>query len=428
MTGAVPKIRGADFPTAAFREDYLAHSFLGRRMMIVSRPAAVHHILVENHANYVRPAAAHRILEPPIGGGLFLAEGAEWRRQRALLAPSFTPRAVPDFARHVVRETALLLDELAAAVGRDVDLFRPLQKLVLAIAAAAMFAIDIRNRDGEEMTALSFYYSERLGRPGMLDFLLPRSVPGPRDFLRRRFRRRWMALIGRIIAKRRDQAADPPGLFELLQESEEERGLFAQQVATMLITGSETTGAATFWSVYLLAGAPEVQERIAAEAEGLDLRQEDAAAALARLVYTRAAVQEAMRLYPPAFSIVRQPLADDVADGIPVPAGAIVQTAPWVLHRHERLWDDPAAFRPERFLPGAPAPERGSYIPFGIGPRQCIGAQVALVEAALVIAMLVRAFRIEPTTGRPVRPVARITLQPDNPAPFRLRPRGSARQ
>jgi unspecific monooxygenase len=131
-----------------------------------------------------------------------------------------------------------------------------------------------------------------------------------------------------------------------------------------------------------------------------------------------------MRLYPPALSIVRRALAPDVADGIEIRKGAIVQTSPWVLHRHRRFWDRPDEFDPDRFSPDAPDPERYTYVPFGIGPRQCIGLQFALTEATLTLAMLLRDFTIAPTTEHPVTPVAQITLQPFDPAPFRLAPRG----
>jgi cytochrome P450 len=199
--------------------------------------------------------------------------------------------------------------------------------------------------------------------------------------------------------------------------------LFIQQIATLLITGSETTGAALYWSVYLTAAAPDVQARVAAEARAAEIGEGNAADVLGQLPYTRAVVSEAMRLYPPALSIVRRALAADVADGAAISKGAIVQTAPWVLHRHRRLWNRPNDFDPDRFLPDAPAPERYTYIPFGIGPRQCIGMQFALTEATLVLAMLLRDFALAPTADAPVTPVAQITLQPFDPAPFRLSPR-----
>jgi unspecific monooxygenase len=134
-------------------------------------------------------------------------------------------------------------------------------------------------------------------------------------------------------------------------------------------------------------------------------------------------VQEALRLYPPAFTIVRLAKHADDAGGIQVPAGAIVFIAPWALHRHRRLWSQPEVFDPARFLPGALVPDRFAYLPFGIGPRVCIGAQFALTEATLVLATMIKAFRIERADGEPVMPVGIVTTQPGHSPLFRLQPR-----
>jgi cytochrome P450 len=178
-----------------------------------------------------------------------------------------------------------------------------------------------------------------------------------------------------------------------------------------------------FWSLYLVAAAPEVEARIAAEAAPLDLGPEGATEALPRLVYTRAVVHEALRLYPPAFTLARLARRADTAAGIAIPARAVVLIAPWVLHRHRRLWDQPERFDPARFLPGAPPPERCAYLPFGMGPRVCIGAQFALTEATLVLAAMIQGFHIERAYSEPVMPVAVVTTQPDHPPLFHLDPR-----
>src|SRR5262249_54278518 len=155
------------------------------------------------------------------------------------------------------------------------------------------------------------------------------------------------------------------------------------QVATMITAGHETTAVALFWALYLLAITPEVQKRIGQEVATLDLGPDSAAEALPPLLYTRAVVQENFRLFPPAFTLVRQARGADDAGGVRIPAGGIVFISPWVLHRHRLRWAEPERFDPARFLPGAPAPDRFSYLPFGIGPRVCIGAQFALTEATL---------------------------------------------
>ena len=167
-----------------------------------------------------------------------------------------------------------------------------------------------------------------------------------------------------------------------------------------------------------MASAPDEQEAVAAEAALVNSDSDGAACAAAQLVRTRAVVDEALRLYPPAFVIVRQALADDLVDGIPVPAGSLVMISPWVLHRHRRLWATPEAFNPARFLPGAPEPARFAYMPFGAGPRVCIDAQFAITVLALTLAIMVRAFRIRLAKPRIVRPTGIVSTQPDDPPPF----------
>ncbi len=178
-----------------------------------------------------------------------------------------------------------------------------------------------------------------------------------------------------------------------------------------------------FWALTLLAAAPAAQDRIADEAACVDLTAERATEALDQLPFTRAVLSETLRLYPPAFVIVRQAIAADACDGIDIPRGAVVMIAPWVLHRHRRLWRDPDAFDPARFLPDAPPPPRFTYLPFGAGPRVCVGMQFALTEATLALAALTRAFHLARDDITPVLPVAIVTTQPDHAPMFRLRAR-----
>ena len=419
------------FPPEAFEEEVIVRSFLGRKRIILNRPSAIHHILVENPGNYGRTAATIRMLRPLLGSGLLLSEGEAWKYQRRTLAPAFAPRTIPLLAGHVARSADAAVVELAAASARPVDLLTAMQSLALEIAGTSMFSLAME-RFRPELRDLIIRYTAHLGRPTLLDFLLPLVIPSPRDFARRWVRRRWMKLIARIIAERRRIAPDtaPHDLFDLLSTAcDPESGApfsaeeLADQVATMISAGHETTALAMFWSLYLVAAAPAVQEQIAAEVGVLELCPDNAPVALARLVYTRAVVQETLRLYPPAFTMARRARAADVAGGIPVPAGAVVLIAPWVLHRHRRLWVQPDFFEPTRFLPDAPPPDRFAYLPFGMGPRVCIGAQFALTEATLVLAKLIQAFHIERADDQPVTPIAIVTTQPDHPPLFRLRRR-----
>jgi cytochrome P450 len=418
------------FPPEAFAEEVVHRRSLGRDQIILSQPAAIHRILVENPHNYGRTAATVRILRPLLGEGLLLSEGEEWARQRRAHAPAFAPRMVPLLARRVAEAAEATIAELAAADGAPVDLLAALQKLALDVAGRVLFSLDMRPF-AAPLRALVERYGDGLGRPRLLDFLLPPAVPSPHDLLRRRLRRRWLALVARIIAARRAlPEPDPPDLFALLAAANAAAGggeqRLVDQVATMLLAGHETTAAALFWAVLLLCDDPAAAARIRAEAAGCDLGPDGAAASLPALAFTRAVVHEALRLYPPAFAIVRVARGDDRAGDIAVPAGTVVLIAPWVLHRHRRLWREPERFDPTRFLPGAPPPGRFQYMPFGIGPRVCIGAQFALTEATLVLARLVAAFDIARAGREPVTPVAIVTTQPDHHPLFRLHRRRPA--
>jgi cytochrome P450 len=419
------------FTQQAFEDDFVERRIFGRRQIIINQPAAIQHILVDNWANYRRTAAGIRILRPLLGRGLLLSTGEDWRQQRRTLAPAFAPRTLPILAGHVARATAAALASLKAHGDRPVDLLATMQFLALEIAGSSMFSLEMAQY-GPELRALIRRYAARLGRPNLLDFLLPLWLPSPGDIRRWGFRRHWLDLIRRIIAARRAQgtAEAPRDLFDLMAGAidPESGALFppaklADEVATMIVAGHETTAVALFWSLFLLAGAPDIQERVAAEVTGCGLGPADAAAVLPALAYTRAVVQEALRLYPPAFTLARLAIADDVAGGMPIPASTVVLIAPWVLHRHRRLWPHPETFDPARFMPGAPVPERFAYMPFGAGPRVCIGAQFALTEATLVLASMVQTFRIERADDIPVSVRAIVTTQPDHSPPFRLSPR-----
>ena len=285
------------FPPQAFDEEVVLRKVFGRRQIIMNRPAGIQHILVDNPGNYRRTAAGiRRILRPLLGKGLLLSTGEDWRHQRRTLAPAFAPRTVPILARHVAKAAGSVVAGLRESCADPVDLLAAMQFLALEIAGAAMFSLETE-RYGAELRDLIKCYASHLGRPSLLDFLLPPSIPSPRDVFRWRFRRRWLNLVDRIIAARREQssAEAPRDLFDLLSTAgdPDSSALFppdrlADQVATMIVAGHETTAVALFWSLYLLASAPTIQDRLAAEVAVADLGPDTAAAALPMLLYTRA--------------------------------------------------------------------------------------------------------------------------------------------
>jgi unspecific monooxygenase len=185
----------------------------------------------------------------------------------------------------------------------------------------------------------------------------------------------------------------------------------------MILAGHETTATALFWSLYLLALDPATQEELAGEARSATM---NGALDIERLKFTRAVIDETMRLYPPAFLIARAASGPDTIMGLPVQKKEVILIAPWLLHRHEKLWREPNAFVPSRFMPPAAPPDRFAYLPFGVGARVCIGAHFALVEATLALARIIAAFRVELLDPEPVMPIGVVTTQPDHSPLFRI--------
>jgi cytochrome P450 len=410
----------------AYEEDVIEGRFFFRNSFILNRPDAIRHVLLSNYENYSRTPAGIRMLRPVLGDGLLIAEGHSWTFQRRTLAPAFTPRATANLVPHM---TAVLDETIAKLEGRTsepVDLREIMQRMTLEIAGRTMFSFGM-DRHGPTLRNFVMEYGARLGRPYLLDMVLPLSWPSPMDFARARFRKRWTEFVAMLIAERREMGkkdgAPPCDLFDLMdgaRDPETGKGFSDEQlvdeVATMILAGHETTATALFWALYLLALDPDTQEEIASETRGEHL---DSMADIDRQKFTRAVIEETMRLYPPAFLIARAAREKDNAAGVTIGKGDIIMIAPWLLHRHEKLWDQPNAFIPKRFM-STEAPDRFAYLPFGAGPRVCVGAPFAQAESVLALARLIGAFRVELADTSPVIPLGVVTTQPDRSPLFRI--------
>jgi cytochrome P450 len=411
----------------AYEEDVIQGRFFGRSSFILNTPDAIRHVLVENYENYTRTPAGLRVLRPVLGEGLLIAEGRAWKHQRRTLSPAFTPRAVATLVPHMIAATDDVIAKLGGRCGEPVDLRETMQRMTLEIAGRTMFSFGM-DRHGAALRDFVMEYGARLARPHLLDMLLPLSWPSPQDFSRARFRRRWTQFVAMLMAERRaagkNENAPRRDLFDLMDAARDpETGQsftdaqLGDQVATMILAGHETTATTLFWSLYLLALDPATQDEVADEVRGATV---DGTLELERLKFTRAVIDETLRLYPPAFLIARAAAAPDEVAGMPVRAKDLILIAPWLLHRHEKLWRDPNAFIPKRFMAPSPPPDRFAYLPFGVGARVCIGAHFALVEATLALAKLVGAFRITLLDREPVIPIGVVTTQPDRSPMFEI--------
>ncbi len=403
-------------------------------MCVVSDPVAIKHVLVDNARNYRKGVLQTRVLRPGLGNGLLTAEGESWRSQRRALAPAFTPRLIEAFQPAMANVAARLIErwrELPDAAA--IDAAREMTHVTLEMLERTIFSDGLASEPAILAQAITRYL-DTLGRVHPFDALdLPAFLPR----LGRGGGKEALAIFDRaveaIIARRRELLArgeeGPRDLLTLLLEAETvEQGLAPDEVkaniATFIAAGHETTANTLSWSLFLLAFAPEWRERLEQEVDEVRGDADLTSFPLDRLIVAKAVIEEALRLYPPAASITRQPLREDEIAGHKVDQRTRVVISPWVLHRHHRLWEEPERFDPSRFLPEVRQRiDRFAYLPFGAGPRICIGAGFALQEATLLLAAITRHFRLDLAPGHEVRPVQRVTLRPQGGLPMILRRR-----
>jgi cytochrome P450 len=406
------------------------YRFMGQAGLVVSDPAGVRHVLTS--PTYRRPVKIGRQLKPLVGEGLLLSEGETWKRQRKSLAPVFTPAAIGGLVPHFVAAGVDLVERLA---GRDrANLSEAFHHAALDAVLRALFSRSAAT-DGSTLAEIARRYVDGPAHFRMLDFI-GRGVDDLTfaDGDRRRLGGRWLAAVDTIVAERR-AAPHPEGrdLLDRLLAARDEDGAplpdqeIRDQCSSMLAAGFETTSRLLFWAVYLLALDPATQDRVQAEVLAFPPERATSLDDLKAWPLLRSVLFETLRLYPPAPMFGREALVDDMVLGHPIPAGGMVTISPWLIHRHRKLWDAPAAFRPDRFIDQPHPWGHEAFIPFGAGPRVCIGAGFALAEAQIILASLLGRFRIATASERPVLPKASITLGPDHEPDFQLSPIMQAR-
>lgn len=408
----------------SFSADIVTSRILWRRTFIINEPGAIRHVLLDNAANYSKSEISRRLLEPGLGRGLLTSEGETWRRHRRIMAPAFDPRSIAGYAPIMTDVAGALLakwDELPPP--REVDVAAAMMQATLHIISRAMFSSDSDEIVDVVKNGVNQYQTKV--RPRLLDLLhfpewftnlvSPLATKGIFDEFDRK--------VDRLLAERgRAPDAEPKDLLARLlaaRDAETGGGMTAKevrdQVVTIFMAGHETSAQALSWSWYLLSQHPaaeaKLHDELAATLGGRAPRYDD----IGKLRYTRMVLEESMRLYPPAHTISRSPIAADEVLGQRIPPGAEVLIVPWLLHRKPSLWENPDRFDPERFAPERAAERpRFAYIPFGGGPRICIGAAFAMAEATLILATIAQRYRLRLKPGFPVEPQGLITLRPRN--------------
>jgi cytochrome P450 len=384
--------------------------------VLLNHPDHVEHVLVRTPHNFIKFPFFFRHVRAVFGQGLLTSEGPLWLRQRRLAAPAFHPRQVAGYGDEIVHFTERMLETWRPGDLRDVHV--DAMGLTLRIAAKTLFDTEIESdvaEIGEAFEVIADEIAARIRRP----FRIPDAIPTPGNVRYLRGVRRIDRLVARIIRAHREQGAQRGDLLSLLMQARDEEGQamsgrqLRDEVITLLLAGHETTALALSWTWYLLARHPEADARLAAELRHVLGGRAPAVDDLPQLRFTEQVVTEAMRLYPPAWGFGRAALADCEIGGYDIPAGTTVIISPWVLHRDPRHFEDPFEFRPERWSGDlARKLPRFAYIPFGGGPRICIGNRFAMMEAVLVLATVARRFQLHGHGAAPVVPLPSITLRP----------------
>ena len=422
------------WPAAVYTDPLVVSRMLGRNTLFLTDPDLVQQVLVDDSESFVKAEPMRRSLEPALGQGILTAEGARWRLQRRVAAPVFRPAHVNTFIPAMIKASRDMRDRWAALPdGAPVEVTREMMRLTFEIILETMLSgrgnadvakVEVSISDFLESTSWAVALSA-IGAPLWTPF--PGKLRAERGgaYLRR--------MVGETIAERRQTGERRDDLLSLMldaKDPETGEGLgdtdIRDNILTFIGAGHETTALALTWTFFLLARNPAIEQRVLAEIEQVTGGASLEAHQVAGLAYTRQVIQEAMRIYPPVAMVVRQSTRDLTIGGMAVSPRDNVFVPIYAIHHHHRLWPDPEAFDPDRFAPEQiKARHRWSYLPFGAGPRICIGMGFALLEAAAILGTLLPAAHLSAAPGFKPTPKLRVTMRPAEGMPMRVEHRAA---
>jgi cytochrome P450 len=402
---------------------------LGMPIFIAAHPDYVEHVLNRAYRVYTKQTVGYKRLREFLGNGLLTSEGSFWLRQRRIAQPAFHRSRIEGFAGSMVRAAEDQVERWSRE-KRAIDVTEDLMRVTLRIAGETLLSNDPSDHAQTVGRAISVMLEEanqRINRPQ----IIPERIPTPRNRRYLAARAALDSIVLAIIDERRRGKTRGDDLLQMLLEARDEEtgeGMNDQQlrdeVMTMFLAGHETTSNMLSWTLYLLSRSPEHERRVHEEALAVLGDRSARADDIGKLVYTKRVIQEAMRLYPPAWIMGRSPSEDDELGGYTIPKGSLVFVSPWITHRHPGFWTDPEGFDPDRWLPERVAEQhRYQYFPFAGGPRMCIGAGFAMMEGQLLLATFLRRLRFDLVPGHPVEVDPLVTLRPKHGIKVHVHPR-----
>ncbi|MFL5291492.1 MAG: cytochrome P450 [Myxococcales bacterium] len=392
---------------------------------LVTHPEGARRVLQDNAGNYTKEHPSYSMLRRLVGNGLLTSEGSFWLRQRRLAQPAFHRQRIAGMATQMTKAALDLAGEWEVRSSGPFSMLEEMSGLTLRIVADALFGTGLPARAVSVRDAwdvLSRQMAERVSRRR----LLPPVLPTAYDRAFREARRTLFDLVGAIVAEKRARRSEEPDLLSMLMSARDEEtgeqmtdAQLRDEVVTMVLAGHETTAVALSWAWALLDRHRGAREKLLAELASVLGGRAPTVADVPRLAYTRAVIDEAMRLYPPAYIFFRRVKEDDVVCGYRIHRGGVIVMTPMIFHRHPSFWERPDAFEPERWAEEDRRP-RFAFMPFSGGPRQCIGNNFAMLEAVLILATLAQRFTPRLAEGYLLEPEYGVTLRPSRGLPMRL--------
>jgi cytochrome P450 len=393
-------------------------------------PDGVRSVLVTNARSYGKSTIQYSALSLVTGEGLLSADTAEWKRQRPMVQPAFHRETLTTIVSHVATAAERIIEDWNALTeGAVVDIDAAIMNAALEVVGHALFGSDL-STDADVLTTATLDALDVVIARARVPITPPAWVPTPGN----RKLSSSVAALDRAVHSMLDSRGVrevPADMLDLLITARDDEGHalteteIRDQVVTFIVAGHETVASALTWTFALLAENPEVMRLLQAEADAVLGGNAAQFADYQRLPYARAVIDETLRLYPPAWLITRNSLGDDSLGGYEVPEGSLIIMSPWLLHRHPGVWANPDRFDPQRFIDGEI--DRSAFIPFGAGPRQCIGRDFAYVEAVLLLSSLVAHFDLEYPAGQQRPPaVPLVTMRPANGLHLRVSARSGA--
>lgn len=392
----------------------------GKRWHMLCDPTGIQRVFKTHVDNYPKSLVTKNMLRPAIGDSMFIAEGAHWRWQRRAAAPVFSPRNVANLGPVMSHAADRAVARLEQQNGAAADMYEEMITATFEVISDVTFSADAGFDRGEMHGAIDGYISQA-AKLSLMDILgFPDWVPRPgRLFAGNDLKRMKSAADTAVDTRRSRPTPDIPDLLDLLlsgEDSETKRSMntaeLRDNLLTFIVAGHETTALTLSWALYLCAFAPEVQERARLEAEAVLQGRTATAEDCADLPYLRQIIDETLRLYPPAPLLSRTALKEDVICDREIRAKDTVAIPVYCLHRNHLIWENADSFDPDRFADTS-AIDRFAYLPFGAGPRICIGAGFAIQEAIIILATLLTKFRFHAIEGRDPKPVMILTLRPE---------------